>query len=121
MEVAVAAVNALIGPTLRDLLIIGIRKARVLPDLPEQALNLSVLTEAFLRLVASGLGKLALVWATVVVLGGFSRELMKIDFWFTTVIILIQTARYVIYRPSPLKLVVLQMLQICYFLDSFTS
>jgi hypothetical protein len=39
---------------------------------PEPPLILSLVAEAFLQLLASGLGMLALVWATVVLLGGYS-------------------------------------------------
>ena len=59
----------------------------------ELALNLSLLAEAFLQLLASGLGTLALVWATVVLLGGYSTALVRMDFWFTTAIVFVETAR----------------------------
>jgi len=62
----------------------------------ELALNLSLLEEAFLQLLASGLGALALVWATVVLLGGFSTMLGTMDFWFTTAVVFVETARYVV-------------------------
>ncbi|XP_066334813.1 uncharacterized protein [Miscanthus floridulus] len=60
----------------------------------ELALNLSLLAEAFLQLLASGLGTLALVWATVVLLGGYSTALVRTDFWFTTAIVFVETARH---------------------------
>jgi hypothetical protein len=63
-------------------------------DTPELKLNLSLVAEAFLQLLASGLGALALVWATVVLLGGFSTMLGTMDFWFTTAIVFVETARY---------------------------
>lgn len=62
-------------------------------DTPELALNLSLVAEAFLQLLASGLGTLALVWATVVLLGGYSTALVRPDFWFTTAIVFVETAR----------------------------
>jgi hypothetical protein len=62
-------------------------------DTPELKLNLSLLAEAFLQLLASGLGTLALVWATVVLLGGYSTMLVRLDFWFTTAIVFVETAR----------------------------
>lgn len=68
-------------------------------DIPELALNLSLLTERFLQLIASGLGTLALVWATVVLLGGFSTMLITMDFWFITAIVFIETARYPLRPP----------------------
>ncbi|XP_066334814.1 uncharacterized protein [Miscanthus floridulus] len=62
----------------------------------ELALNLSLLAEAFLQLLASGLGTLALVWATVVLLGGYSTALVRTDFWFTTAIVFVETASLVL-------------------------
>jgi hypothetical protein len=53
----------------------------------------TTLAEAFLQLLASGLGTLALVWATVVLLGGYSTMLVRLDFWFTTAIVFVETAR----------------------------
>ena len=47
-------------------------------------------------LLASRLGALALVWATVVLLGGFSTMLGTMDFWFTAAVVFVETARYVI-------------------------
>ncbi|CAD6255188.1 unnamed protein product [Miscanthus lutarioriparius] len=67
----------------------------------ELALNLSLLAEAFLQLLASGLGTLALVWATVVLLGGYSTALVRTDFWFTTAIVFVETARIVGYNSAP--------------------
>ena len=64
-------------------------------DTPELKLNLSLVAEAFLQLLASGLGTLALVWATVVLLGGYSTMLVRLDFWFTTAIVFVETDRYV--------------------------
>jgi hypothetical protein len=65
-------------------------------DTPELKLNLSLVAEAFLQLLASGLGALALVWATVVLLGGFSTMLGTMDFWFTKAVVFVETARYVV-------------------------
>ncbi|CAL5047260.1 unnamed protein product [Urochloa decumbens] len=70
-------------------------------DTPELKLNLSLLVEAFLQLLASGLGTLALVWATVVLLGGFSSMLVRMDFWFITAIVFVETARIVGYNSAP--------------------
>lgn len=62
-------------------------------EIPEVALNLSLIAETFLQLFASGIGTLALVWATVVLLGGFSTMLIRMDFWFITAIVFVETAR----------------------------
>jgi uncharacterized membrane protein YozB (DUF420 family) len=48
---------------------------------------------AILEKVASGLGELAFIWATVVVLGGFAVTLETVDFWFVTIILLIEGTR----------------------------
>ncbi|CAD6268918.1 unnamed protein product [Miscanthus lutarioriparius] len=84
-----ALVESIIRPGIRTL-------GRLAPwsqDTQELTLNLSLLTEAFLQLLASGLGTLALVWATVVLLGGYSTALVRMDFWFTTAIVFVETAR----------------------------
>jgi hypothetical protein len=52
------------------------------------ALQLAVLEKA-----ASMLGKLAFVWATVVLLGGFASSLSDLDFWSMTVILVGEGAR----------------------------
>ncbi|TVU33421.1 hypothetical protein EJB05_25238, partial [Eragrostis curvula] len=54
-----------------------------------------------LQLFASGLGTLAFFWATVVLLGGFSTMLSRLDFWFITAIVFIETARVVGYNSGP--------------------
>ncbi|TVU37494.1 hypothetical protein EJB05_10810, partial [Eragrostis curvula] len=52
------------------------------------ALQLAVLEKA-----ASVLGKLAFVWATVVLLGGFASSLRVLDFWSVTVVLVGEGAR----------------------------
>jgi hypothetical protein len=60
---------------------------------PEKKITLFALRLALLEKAASGLGTLAFVWATVVLLGGFALTLEKADFWFVTIILLIEGAR----------------------------
>ncbi|XP_010906015.1 uncharacterized protein [Elaeis guineensis] len=60
---------------------------------PEKKLTLFALRLAILEKAASGLGTLAFIWATVVLLGGFAVLLETIDFWFVTVILLIEGTR----------------------------
>jgi len=60
---------------------------------PEKRLTLFALRLAVLEKVASGLGKLAFVWATVVLLGGLASDLRMIDFWCITVILVGEGAR----------------------------
>ena len=48
---------------------------------------------AVLEKIASNVGTLAFVWATVVLLGGFAITMKEIDFWFVTVILVIEGAR----------------------------
>ncbi|KAL3648924.1 hypothetical protein CASFOL_005327 [Castilleja foliolosa] len=60
---------------------------------PEKRLTLFALRLAILEKSASGIGTLGFIWATVVLLGGFAITLEKIDFWFITVILLIEGTR----------------------------
>ncbi|CAH2079207.1 unnamed protein product [Thlaspi arvense] len=60
---------------------------------PEKKLTLFALRLAVLEKVASGLGSLGFVWATVVLLGGFAASLETTDFWFVTVILVVEGAR----------------------------
>ncbi|XP_008800207.2 uncharacterized protein LOC103714657 isoform X2 [Phoenix dactylifera] len=60
---------------------------------PEKKLTLFALRLAILEKAASGLGTLAFIWATVVLLGGFASMLEKRDFWSVTIILLIEGTR----------------------------
>ncbi|KAL6901925.1 hypothetical protein ACP4OV_004801 [Aristida adscensionis] len=60
---------------------------------PEKRLTLFALRLAVLEKAASGIGKLAFVWATVVLLGGFASDLRITDFWCVTVILVGEGAR----------------------------
>ncbi|CAA7028049.1 unnamed protein product [Microthlaspi erraticum] len=60
---------------------------------PEKKLTLFALRLAVLEKIASRLGSLGFVWATVVLLGGFAGSLESTDFWFVTVILVIEGAR----------------------------
>ncbi|KAM0962888.1 uncharacterized protein LOC126606997 [Malus sylvestris] len=60
---------------------------------PEKKLTLFALRLAVLEKVATGLGTLGFIWATVVLLGGFAIELDQTDFWFITIILLIEGTR----------------------------
>ncbi|KAK6117297.1 hypothetical protein DH2020_048968 [Rehmannia glutinosa] len=60
---------------------------------PEKKLTLFALRLAVLEKTASGIGTLGFIWATVVLLGGFAITLEKTDFWFITVILLIEGTR----------------------------
>ncbi|GJN07812.1 hypothetical protein PR202_ga25676 [Eleusine coracana subsp. coracana] len=62
-------------------------------DPPEKRLTLFALRLAVLEKAASGLGKLAFAWATVVLLGGFASSLRTRDFWFVTIILVGEGAR----------------------------
>ncbi|CAO2203534.1 unnamed protein product [Urochloa humidicola] len=63
--------------------------------LPELRLNVCLVSEVFVQILATGVGALAFIWATVVLLGGFSTYLHKADFWVITVIVFIQAAKVV--------------------------
>ncbi|ESQ56199.1 hypothetical protein EUTSA_v10027455mg [Eutrema salsugineum] len=60
---------------------------------PEKKLTLFALRLAVLEKIASRLGSLGFVWATVVLLGGFAADLETTDFWFVTVILVVEGAR----------------------------
>ncbi|KAG6664401.1 hypothetical protein I3843_02G077700 [Carya illinoinensis] len=60
---------------------------------PEKKLTLFALRLAVLEKAATGLGTLGFIWATVVLLGGFAITLDKTDFWFITIILVIEGTR----------------------------
>lgn len=60
---------------------------------PEKKITLFALRLALLEKAASGLGTLGFIWATVVLLGGFAIVLERADFWFVTIILLIEGTR----------------------------
>ncbi|WOL03460.1 hypothetical protein Cni_G12180 [Canna indica] len=62
-------------------------------EAPEKELTLFALRLAVLEKAASGLGTLGFIWATVVLLGGFAIALERKDFWFITVILVVEGAR----------------------------
>ncbi|XP_020702543.1 uncharacterized protein LOC110114116 [Dendrobium catenatum] len=62
-------------------------------DAPEKKLTLFALRLAIIEKTACGLGQLAFVWATVVLLGGFASALKAKDFWFVTAILVVEAAR----------------------------
>ncbi|KAG0496331.1 hypothetical protein HPP92_001022 [Vanilla planifolia] len=62
-------------------------------DAPEKKLTLFALRLAIIEKLASGLGQLAFIWATVVLLGGFASDLKPKDFWFVTTILVVEGAR----------------------------
>ncbi|EPS69744.1 hypothetical protein M569_05019, partial [Genlisea aurea] len=60
---------------------------------PEKELTLFALRAAVLEKTATLIGTLAFIWATVVLLGGFAVTLDRTDFWFVTVILVIEGTR----------------------------
>uniref|UniRef100_A0A453HJY2 Vesicle transport protein n=1 Tax=Aegilops tauschii subsp. strangulata TaxID=200361 RepID=A0A453HJY2_AEGTS len=89
----------------------------------EMSLNRYAAMQAYLLMGVTGLGYLALLWSTVVLLGGFVTALGKKDFWCLTAISMIQAARSVMsclllrYSPSrhSVGLFVTLQLLICHF------
>lgn len=61
--------------------------------LPEAGLNGMILRWAFTDKAISGFGALALAWATIVLLGGFSTLIKQKDFWFVTIISFLEATR----------------------------
>ncbi|RLN22903.1 hypothetical protein C2845_PM07G01590 [Panicum miliaceum] len=47
----------------------------------------------FVQILATGVGTLSSIWATVVLLGGFSGSLHEADFWVITGIVFVQAAK----------------------------
>eukprot|EP00253_Pinus_taeda_P017534 PITA_17534 len=62
-------------------------------EFPESKITWFAFKLAFLEKVASGLGKLAFLWATAVVLGGFAGYLKTADFWCVTIILFTEGVR----------------------------
>ncbi|RZS16188.1 hypothetical protein BHM03_00048142 [Ensete ventricosum] len=62
-------------------------------DAPEKKLTLFAFRLGILEKSASGLGTLAFVWATVVLLGGFSSALVRKDFVIVTVLLFTESTR----------------------------
>ncbi|EPS65785.1 hypothetical protein M569_08988, partial [Genlisea aurea] len=60
---------------------------------PEKMLTLLALRLAALEKMASGIGTLAFLWATIVLLGGFAVTLSKSDLWFITLILVNESTR----------------------------
>lgn len=60
---------------------------------PEKKLTLFALQLAVLEKASTGLGTLNFIWATVVLLGGFAVTLEKTDFWFVTIILVVEGTR----------------------------
>ncbi|CAM6088457.1 unnamed protein product [Calypogeia fissa] len=60
---------------------------------PELPITLFAFRLALIEKAASGLGTIAFLWATVVILGGFASTVGLTDFWVVTLIILAETSR----------------------------
>jgi hypothetical protein len=63
--------------------------------LPEDRLNLAIVCTAIVSKVMNGLGTLATIWATVVLLGGFSVLIKQQDFWYVTIVAFVESIGYV--------------------------
>lgn len=59
----------------------------------EWSLNAYVLFQTYVLMALTGLGYLALMWSTVVLLGGFVNSLGTKDFWCLTAISMMLVAR----------------------------
>uniref|UniRef100_A0A0E0KYB0 Uncharacterized protein n=1 Tax=Oryza punctata TaxID=4537 RepID=A0A0E0KYB0_ORYPU len=76
-------------------------ESKVNTTLPEDSLNIVLLCTAFFYKAMNTIGTLATIWATVVLLGGFSTLIKKQDFWYVTVIAFVQSIGYTEDVPSP--------------------
>ncbi|XBJ05917.1 hypothetical protein VPH35_024608 [Triticum aestivum] len=67
-----------------------------------RSINKIAVVMAYILMGLKGVSALALLWATVVLLGGFVSDLTKTDFWFLTIIGFVQAAGLVLAFNSPL-------------------
>ncbi|KAM3371466.1 hypothetical protein ACQJBY_018722 [Aegilops geniculata] len=73
----------------------GVGQAGKAAAAPEMWLNRFVRSVTLIERVGNALGTLAFTWATVVLLGGYSKDLkFKYDFWYATVIVFLEATRY---------------------------
>jgi hypothetical protein len=63
------------------------------PETPEKSITLVVVRLTLLEKAATLIGTLTFVWATVILLGGFSISLDRKDFWFITIILCTEGTR----------------------------
>lgn len=68
----------------------------------EQKITVVAVRLALLEKTSSGLATMAFIWATVVILGGFASTIQARDFWFATVISLVEGTR-IVRRSSELE------------------
>ncbi|KAF7007173.1 hypothetical protein CFC21_022131 [Triticum aestivum] len=69
-------------------------KSAAPPPPPEMVLNRFVRLVALIERLGNALGTLAFTWATVVLLGGYSKDLsLQDDFWYATAIVFLEAAR----------------------------
>jgi hypothetical protein len=73
----------------------GAREGDAGASLPEDRLNLAIVCAAIVSKVMNGLGTLATIWATVVLLGGYATLIKKQDFWYVTVVAFVESIGYV--------------------------
>jgi hypothetical protein len=64
-----------------------------MPPSPEELINSYLKLRTATGNIAGGLGVLALLWCTVVLLGGFVSDLRLKDFWFLTVLSFIMASK----------------------------
>jgi hypothetical protein len=64
-------------------------------SLPEDRLNFAIFTAAIVSKAMNGLGTLATIWATIVLLGGFAVLIKQQDFWYVTIIAFVESIGYV--------------------------
>jgi len=74
---------------------IGIRQSAQLQR-PEWKITLFVFLEMFLASATSSVATVGVVWATVVLLGGFVSKLSPLDFFLVTILTLFLSMRYAI-------------------------
>jgi len=80
-------------PTERQSPQVEVKKSKAVTRAPEQAITLFAFRLAMLEKAAGCAGTLTFVWATVVLLGGFSTFLSTMDFWVVTCLLLTEGSR----------------------------
>lgn len=75
---------------------IGIRQSAQELQRPEWKITLFVFLEMFLASATSSVATVGVVWATVVLLGGFVSKLSPLDFFLVTILTLFLSMRYAI-------------------------
>jgi hypothetical protein len=62
----------------------------------DDSFNIAILLAAIISKIMNGVGTLATIWATVVLLGGFAVLIKQQDFWYVTIVAFVESIGYVV-------------------------